>query len=361
MRAIVYHKYGLSDVLELQEVAKPLPREHDILIHVHAAAVTPADIAFRKGEPFLGRLFSGLIRPKKIPGVEFAGDIEAVGTAVTCFQKGDQVFGTAGTGFGAHAEYICVPEDGVVARKPTTLTYEEAVAVCDGALTALVFLRDKAHIQRGQKILINGASGAVGAAAVQLARYFGAEVTGVCSTTNVAMVRSLGSDTVIDYTKEDFTTNGQTYDIIFDAVGKSSFARCKGSLTPRGVYLATVPTLSILLQTVWTAKIGSKKAIFTTAGLKQRQENLNFLSELVEARKLQAVIDRRYPLEHMAEAHRYVEKGHKKGNVVIRVEQQSKPDNELHATERNRARLRDAFALGHAREIWSADVSAVKQ
>jgi NADPH:quinone reductase-like Zn-dependent oxidoreductase len=337
MKAIVCTKYGPPDVLELQEVAKPVPKEHEILIHVHATVVTPADIAFRKGEPFLGRLFSGLIRPKRIPGVEFAGDIEAVGTAVTLFQKGDQVFGTAGVGFGAHAEYLCLGEEGVVARTPTTMTYEEAVAVCDGALTALVFLRDEAHMQRGQKVLINGASGAVGAAAVQLARYFGAEVTGVCSTTNVAMVKSLGAEAVIDYTKEDFTTNGQTYDIIFDAVGKSSFSRCKGSLTHRGVYLATVPTLAILLQTVWTAKIGSKKAIFTATGLKQRKANLIFLGELVEAGKLQAVIDRRYPLEHIAEAHRYVEKEHKKGNVVIAVEQQSKPDSALQLTEGSRA------------------------
>ena len=337
MRAIVCHTYGSPDVLELQEVAKPVPKEHEILIHVHATVVTPSDIVFRKGEPFLGRLFTGLTRPKRIPGVEFAGDIEAVGTAVTGFLKGDQVFGTAGTGYGAHAEYLCVPEDGEVARKPATLNYEEAVAICDGALTALVFLRDKAHIKRGQNVLINGASGAVGAAAVQLARYFGAEVTGVCSTTNVAMVKSLGADAVIDYTKEDFTKNGQTYDIIFDAVGKRSFSQCKGSLTPRGVYLATVPTLAILLQTVWTAKIGSKKAIFAATGLKQRKENLIFLSELVEAGKLHAVIDRRYPLEHIAEAHRYVETGHKKGNVVIIVDQQSKPDSALQLTEGNRA------------------------
>jgi NADPH:quinone reductase-like Zn-dependent oxidoreductase len=321
MKAIVYHNYGSPDVLELKEVAKPVPTEHEILIHVHAAAVTPADIAFRKGEPFLTRFFSGLRKPKGIPGVEFAGDIEAVGTAVTLFQKGDQVFGTAGTGFGAHAEYKCLGEEGVVTRKPTTLTYEEAVAVCDGALTALVFLRDEAHLQRGQNVLINGASGAVGAAAVQLARYFGAQVTGVCSTTNGALVKSLGADKVIDYTTEDFTKSGETYDIIFDAVGKSSFSRCQGSLTHRGVYLATVPTLAILLQTVWTAKIGSKKAIFTATGLKQRKENLIFLRELVEAGKLQAVIDRRYPLEQTAEAHRYVERGHKKGSVVITVDQ----------------------------------------
>ena len=230
------------------------------------------------------------------------------------------MFGTAGTGFGAHAEYLCLGEAGVVASKPTTLSYEEAVAICDGALTALVFLRDEAHIQRGHKVLIYGASGAVGAASVQLARDFGADVTGVCSTANAAMVQSLGADTVIDYTAEDFTTNGQTYDIIFDAVGKSSFSRCKGSLTPGGVYLATVPTPAILLQTVWTARTGRKKAIFTTAGLKQTKANLVFLSDLVEAGKLQAVIDRRFPLEHMAQAHRYVEKGHKKGSVVITVE-----------------------------------------
>jgi NADPH:quinone reductase-like Zn-dependent oxidoreductase len=319
MRAIVYHTYGPPDVLELQEVAKPVPKEHELLIHVHAAAVTPVDIVFRKGEPFLVRFFTGLRRPKRIPGTEFAGDIEAVGTAVTLFQKGDQVFGIAGTRFGAHAEYLCLGEEGVVASKPTTMTYEEAVAICDGALTALVFLRDEAHIQRGQKVLINGASGAVGAAAVQLAKDFGAEVTGVCSTTNGALVKSLGADTVIDYNKEDFTKNGQTYDIIFDAVGKSSFSRCKGSLTHRGVYLTTALTLAILLQTVWTAKIGSKKARFTTAGLKQRKANLLFLRELVEAGKLHAVIDRRYALEHLAEAHRYVENGHKKGNVVITV------------------------------------------
>jgi NADPH:quinone reductase-like Zn-dependent oxidoreductase len=321
MKAIVYRTYGSPDVLELKEVAKPVPKEHDILIHVHAAAVTPADIAFRKGEPFLTRFFSGLRRPKRTPGVEFAGEIEAVGTDVTLFQKSDQIFGITGTGFGAHAEYKCLGEEGVVTRKPTTLTYEEAVAICDGALTALVFLREKAHIQRGQNVLINGASGAVGAAAVQLARYFGAQVTGVCNTTNVDMVKSLGADTVIDYTKEDFTKSDETYDIIFDAVGKSSFSRCQGSLTHRGVYLATVPTLAIMLQTVWTSKIGSKKAIFAATGLQQRKENLIFLRELVEAGKLQAVIDRRYPLEHIAEAHRYVERGHKKGSVVITVDQ----------------------------------------
>jgi NADPH:quinone reductase-like Zn-dependent oxidoreductase len=321
MRAIMYHTYGSPDVLELQEVARPVPKEHEILIHVHAAAVTPTDIAFRKGVPFPIRFFTGLRRPKKIPGIEFAGDIAAVGPAVTHFQTSDQVFGITVAGLGAHAEYFCLSEEEVVATKPATLIYEEAVAICDGALTALVFLRDEAHLQRGQKVLINGASGAVGAAAVQLARHFGALVTGVCSTTNVALVKSLGADTVIDYTREDFTKNGQTYDIIFDTVGKSSFSRCQGSLTPAGIYLTTNMTLVTLLQTAWTARIGSKKALFTTAGLKQRKANLVFLRELAEAGKLHAVIDRRYPLEHMAEAHRYVENGHKKGTVVITVDQ----------------------------------------
>jgi len=299
MKAIVCTKYGPPEVLQLKEVEKPVPKEHDILIHVHATVVTPADIAFRKGEPFLGRLFSGLRRPKSIPGVEFAGDIEAVGKDVTLFHTGDQVFGTAGTGFGAHAEYLCLGEEGVVARKPATLTYEEAVAVCDGALTALVFLRDEAHMQRGQKVLINGASGAVGAAAVQLAKYFGAEVTGVCSTTNGAMVKSLGADTVIDYTKEDFTQSGETYDVIFDAVDKIPSSRCKKSLKRTGIYLNVIRD---------SGSVGDIKT-----------EDLLFLKELIEAGKIQSVIDRRYPMEEIVEAHRYVEKGHKKGNVVITV------------------------------------------
>ncbi|MGF7047342.1 NADPH:quinone reductase-like Zn-dependent oxidoreductase [Paenibacillus sp. DS2015] len=268
------------------------------------------------------RFVYGFRKPKyPILGVELAGEIESVGKDVTLFKKGDQVFGISPNSFGTHAQYMCLPEDKPLIIKPTNATYEESVGVCDGALTALIFLRDTANIQHGQKVLIYGASGAVGAYAVQLARYFGAAVTGVCSNRNLELVKSLGADNVIDYTQEDFTQGGQTYDVIFDAVGKRSFSQCKGSLKQKGIYLSTVPTLGTLLQMLWTAKFSSKKAIFTASGLKQSKENLVFLKELFEAGKIQSVIDRRYRLEQTAEAHRYVEQGHKKGNVVITVHQ----------------------------------------
>lgn len=318
MKAIVCTKYGSPDVLQLKEVAKPTPKDNEVLIRIFAAAVGPADCAFRKGDPFIIKLVYGLRRPKHpIRGTELAGEIETVGKDVKCFKVGDQVFGLSATTSGAHAEYKCLPEDKPLIIKPATMTYEDAVAVCDGAATALTFLRDKAKIQRGQKVLINGASGSVGIYAVQLAKYFGAEVTGVCSTANFELVKSLGADKLIDYTKEDFTTSGQTYDVIFDAVGKRSFAQCKSSLTRKGVYLSTVPALSIVLQMLWTSTFSSKKAVFTTAGLIQTKENLIYLKELYEAGKIKPVIDRRYPLEQIAEAHRYVDSGHKKGNVII--------------------------------------------
>lgn len=319
MKAIITTKYGSPDVLRLSEVDKPIPKDHDILIKINATVVTPADCAFRKADPFMTRLVSGLIKPNCIPGFELAGEIEDVGGGVTLFKKGDQVFGTAGTGFGAHAEYKCLPETGVVIAKPTNMTYADAVAVCDGGLTALSFLRDIGNIQRGHQILINGASGAVGAYGVQIAKYYGAEVTAVCSGANVELVKSLGADHVIDYTQEDFSKNGHTYDIIFDAVGKSSFSRCKNSLKQNGSYLSAVPSLAILLQMVWTAKIGTKRAYFAATGLKQKKENLTFLKELAEAEQIVSVIDRRYAFEQIADAHRYVETGHKKGNVVITV------------------------------------------
>jgi len=328
MKAIVCTKYGSPDVLQLKEVEKPTPNDNEVLIKIFATIVEPSDCGYRKGAPFIGRIFSGLIRPKNhILGFELSGEIEATGKDVKRFKEGDQVFGATGIGCGAHAEYICLPEEAALAIKPVNMTYEEAAGVCDGALTALPFLRDKANIQSGQKVLINGASGSVGIYAVQLARYFGAEVTGVCSTTNLELVKSLGSDKVIDYTQEDFTQTGQTYDIVFDAVGKSSFSRCKGSLTQRGVYLSTFPSLAILLQILWTSKIGSKKAMFAATGLRpssERTKDLIFLKELIEAGKIKSFIDRRYPLEQTAEAHRYVEKGHKKGNVVITLEHNNK-------------------------------------
>jgi len=325
MKAIVCTQYGSPDVLQFKEVAKPTPRENEALIKIHASVVTPSDIAFRKGEPLIVKLIYGLTKPRlSIQGVEFAGEIEAVGQAVKLFKPGDQVFGMSPDRFGAHAEYICLPEAKPMALKSAHMTYAEAVSICDGGLTALTFLRDVAKLQPGQTVLINGASGAVGTYAVQLAKHFGAEVTGVCSTTNVEMVKSLGADTVIDYTKEDFTQLGQSYDAIFDAVGKSSFSRCKGALTPKGVYLTTVPTLAIVRDMLWTAISGGKKAKFVAAGLMQNKDNLNFLKELFDAGKIKAVIDRRYGLEQIAEAHRYVEKGHKKGNVVITVAHNNK-------------------------------------
>jgi NADPH:quinone reductase-like Zn-dependent oxidoreductase len=319
MKAMVCEQYGPPDVFQLREIEQPTPKEHEVLIRVRTATVGPADCAFRKGDPFLVKLIYGLRKPKfPIIGAELAGEVQAVGEAVTSFKPGDRVLGMS-PNFGAYAEYVCLPESGSLVVIPAGISYEEAVGICDGATTALTFLRDVARLQPGQRVLINGASGAVGAYAVQLARHFGAEVTGVCSAGNVALVQSLGADTVIDYTTEEFTKTSRNYDVIFDAVGKSSYARCKGALAPRGVYLTTVPSWAIVRDLLLTTLRGGKKAKFATAGLMQNKANLRFLMELAEAGKLRAVIDRRYPLEQLAEAHRYVETGRKKGNVVISV------------------------------------------
>jgi len=316
MKAIVYTKFGLPEVLHLQEVEKPTPKDNEVLIKIAATAVTKEDPDMRASPGF-----NGFLKPRNpILGQELAGEVEAIGKDVTRFRPGDQVFGI--DMFGAYAEYKCMPENGALAIKPANMSYEDAASVPNGALTALPFLRDKGKIQSGQTVLIYGASGSVGAAAVQLARYYGAEVTGVCSTANLEWVKSLGTDQVIDYTQEDFTENGKTYNIIFDTVGKRSFSECKGSLTDEGVYLATVPTPVMMLQALWTAKHGSKKVKFAAAGLRPSSEKIKdlvFLTELVETRKIKAVIDRVYPLEQIVEAHRYVEQGHKKGNVVITV------------------------------------------
>ena len=316
MKAIVYTKFGPADVLQLKEVEKPTPKDNEVLIRIYATAVTKEDPDMRAKPGF-----NGLLKPRHaILGQELAGLVEAVGRNVTCFKPGDQVFGM--DSFGAYAEYKCMPENGALAIQPANMSYQEAASFPNGALTALPFLRDKGNIRSGQTVLVYGASGSVGAAAVQLAKYYGAQVTGVCSTSNLEWVKSLGADQVIDYTREDFTKNGKTYDIIFDTVGKRSFSECKGALKGDGIYLTTVPTPQILLQAFSSAKSG-KKSKFLAAGLRPAREkvkDLLFLTELIEAGKLKAVIDKVYPLEQIAEAHRYVEKGHKKGNVVITVE-----------------------------------------
>jgi len=321
MKAIVCTKYGSPDVLQLSEVEKPIPNDNEILVKVHASTVTSSDCRGRSFtyapwfKPF-GLLLYGIKKPRKnIPGDELAGEIEAVGKGVELFKKGDQVFAMGSEfGFGGtNAEYKCLQENKVVALKPVNMTYEEAAAVPFGGVTAWHFLK-KAGIKHGDRVLIYGASGSVGTYAVQIAKYFGAEVTGVCSTSNLELVKSLGADKLIDYTKEDFTIDGQSYDVIFDAVIKTTFKRCKRSLKRNGKYLTVDwPLLSAL----WTSMRGSKKIIFGIAPI--NNENLNQLKKVIEAGKIRAQIDRTYSMEQIIEAHTYVDKGHKKGNVVITI------------------------------------------
>ena len=321
MKAIVYTQYGPPEVLQVAKVQKPVPTAGEILIRICAAAVTATDPIDRKGEPFIARLATGLTGPRNpIPGSSLAGTVEAVGADVARFRPGDRVYGTSGIRLGAHAEYLCLPEDAALAQMPANLSFEEAAGIVDGALTALPFLRDHGRAGPGTRILVNGASGSVGSAAVQLAAHLGAEVTGVCSAANAARVRSLGASRVIDYQTTDFAQTGERYDVIFDAVGKRSFADCREALKDDGVYLTTVPTLAILPQMLWTARFGRRKAVFAATGLRPHAEkvaDLHTLRTLIEAGHLQPVMDRRYPLEQVAEAHRYVETGRKVGNVVL--------------------------------------------
>lgn len=317
---MVQTAYGSPEVLVPQDVAKPSPGSTEILVRIHAAKVGPSDCAFRKGDPRMIKMVYGLFRPKyAIGGTEFAGEVEAVGNEVKHFKAGDRVLGMSVKNFGAYAEYKCISEESPLAVIPGGITFEEAVGVCDGGATALTFLRDKAKLRKGQKVLIYGASGAVGIYAVQLAKYYGAEVTGVCSSANEALVRKAGADDVIDYNQEDFTKANQAYDVIFDAVGKSSFVACKRVLTNKGIYLTTAPKLSILLHMLWTSLFKNKRAIFATAGLLQNKANLAFLLELAKKGAISAVIDRLYPLERLPDAHLYVETERKRGNVIIKI------------------------------------------
>lgn len=321
MRAMAQISYGPPEVIVPQELAKPSPGSNEMLIRIRASVVGPSDCAFRKGDPFMVKWLYGLSKPKyAIGGCEFAGEVEAVGQDVNHYRVGDRVLGMSVKTFGAHAEYMCLSEVSPLAVIPDNVSFEQAVGICDGGATALTFLRDKAKLRKGQKVLINGASGAVGIYAVQLAKHYGAEVTAVCSAGNGDMVRSAGADHVIDYTREDFAKAAdQTYDVVFDAVGKRSFSACKRVLTPKGMYLTTAPKLSIVLQMMWTSLLKGKRAVFATAGLMQNNANLAFLMELASKGRLKAVIDRRYPLERLPDAHQYVETERKKGNVIIHL------------------------------------------
>ena len=323
MKAVICTKYGTPDVLKIRDVQKPVPKDNEILIKVYATTVTSGDTRIRSFRVPISfwlpaRIALGFRSPKiNILGAELAGEIESAGKDVKKFKAGDQVFAYPGQHGGGYADYTCMREDSAVAIKPANLTYEEAAAVPFGGNTALHFLK-QANIKEGEKVLIYGASGSVGTYAVQLANYLRAEVTGVCSKSNIELVKSLGADKVIDYTKEDFSKNGEIYDVIFDAVGKSSISDCMGSLQKEGVYLQVVATPATSLRMQWTSITNSRTLIGGTAVPKT--ENLNFLKELVETGNMEPVVDRTYPIEQIVEAHRYVDKGHKKGNVVITVD-----------------------------------------
>ena len=320
MKAIIATAYGTPDILQLQDIPKPTPKDNEVLIKVHAAAVTAADTMMRVPIPAIGRLFLGLTKPKHpIPGTGLSGVIEATGKDVTEFNIGDEVFGESIATFGTYAQYCCI-EPKVIAHKPSALTHAEAAPICDGPVTSLNFLKNLGAIKPGDNVLINGAAGSLGTAAIQIAKHFGASVTGVCSTGNVAFVQSLGADVVIDYTQEDFTQYTNAYDIIYDTVGKSSFSKCKNTLTQNGCYLSPVLGLPLLFQMLCTAKIGSKKAKFSATGALPTQEVLALLKEVIEiidAGNLKSIIDKHYPLDQATDAHRHVETGHKKANIVL--------------------------------------------
>ncbi len=326
MKATTFTKYGPADVLELKDIATPTPKDNEVLVRIHATTVTPVDCSFRAGDPCIVRLYLGLLRPRKtILGSELAGVVAAIGKDVTRFSIGDQVFAAPADGTGAHAEYICLHSEGAIAEIPHNMTLGQAATICNGGLTALPFLRDHGKIKRGDKVLIIGASGSIGTIAVQLAKHFGAHVTGVCSTASIELVKSLGADLVIDYTVDDFTTQAETaetYDIVFDTVAKSSFARAKRALKQGGVYLVTAPSFATVSRMLWTMVFGGKRAVMAATGLRSAEDqaaDMDILKGMHNAGTLRAIIDRVYPFNDIATAHTYVEAGHKKGNVVISI------------------------------------------
>ena len=323
MHAVIQERYGAPEVLELRRVDRPVPGDNELLVRVHATTVTATEAVFRRGKPYIARLFTGFARPKiETLGEEFAGDVVATGRNVTKFSVGEQVFGTAGPEFGAAAEFFCASEDEAIVRKPDNLTYAEAASSVDGFLTALPFLRDKGEIRSGQSVLINGASGSVGSAAVQIAKYYGAEVTGVSSGANTELVKSLGADHVIDYTREDFSKRRSEFDIIFDAVGKTSFRKSRKALRPQGIFLEAGMNISVMVSVLLTSVFRGRKARIAATGLRPADEklkDLHLLQELLEKRSIVPTIDRTFPLDEIRTAHSYVDMGRKKGNVVVSV------------------------------------------
>lgn len=315
MKAAIYTQYGSPEVLQLKEVPKPAPKDNEILLRIKATAVNSGDVRLRKADPFAVRFFFGLLKPKiHILGSVFSGEVESVGKSVNRFKVGDQIFGHTNMSFGAYAEYICLPENGSLSLKPTDILHHEAAAIPFGGVAALHFIK-KAMIKANQKVLIVGASGAVGSAAVQLAKSYGAIVTAVCSTSNIDLVKSIGADKVIDYTMEDFTQNGEIYDLIFDAVNTVSVSRSLNSLTKNGIMILSAAGMAEMIQGLWVSMTSQRKVM--TGVISHSAVDIDFLKELIEAGKFKSVVDRTYPLEQIAEAHTYVERGHKRGNIVI--------------------------------------------
>lgn len=322
MKASVSKKYGTPEVFRIEDVTKPVPKHNEVLVRVYAATVTGSDIMMRIGKPYVGRLYLGLSKPKTtILGFDFAGEIVETGKDVTSYKVGDKVFGGT-TALGCYAEYACVNVDDVIATMPENINYQSAAPVSGSAITVMHFLKGLAKLKAGDQLLINGASGSLGTYAVQIAKEFGSEVTGVCSRSNIKMVKELGADFVIDYANEDFTKNGKQYDIIFDTAGKLTFSSCKNSLTENGIYLSSVISMPLLWQMIKTSLIGNKKVKSSSTGMLPAKERLDYLleiKEMLKAEKIKTVIDTSYPLSQMGDAHSYVEKGHKKGNVIINI------------------------------------------